>query len=108
VKDLAHLRDALDAFGGNVKQAAMALGISISGLRYYVRTRGWSHRRRGRPCTVRVRAGRYGLEKLCVKCALWLPLDECFIRQKSGALYRANVCRACERERKDAKKAVAA
>ncbi len=58
-----------------------------------------------RRLSVQVRPTRYGLEKRCVTCLEWLPLDECFNRNPRGAFGRENACRACRNETRAAKRA---
>ncbi len=54
---------------------------------------------------VQVRSTPFGLEKRCVACREWLPLDECFNANPVGAFGRENACRHCRKVVRDQKRA---
>jgi len=75
-------------------EAAQELGVSVACVRMRAYRASWERVVLKR-CSVKVRSTEYGLEKHCVVCRQWLPLDECFHLTRQGAFGRANRCKAC-------------
>lgn len=96
-------REALERNGGRILATARELGLSQSAVRSFVLSRGIPYSKQRRPYKVLVAARDHGLEKKCVKCQEWWPL-ECFSRDEStrglafGCRNECNACRQLSRK----------
>jgi hypothetical protein len=99
-REIVHRLDVVERNAWNLSRSARELRLHRKTLTEFLQRRGIALTSRQKPYTVLVRSTPYGLEKRCVVCREWLPLDECFTTHRAGAFGRDNRCNACRTEKR--------